>query len=188
MPERIYVQRNPVVKHTGPRPDDGPLAAEGSPGDTGARRNAETFRNALPLQARAQIEERLRVQRPVILREKRRFQVGVVIRTPAREIDAAQQSAFRIQNLDGPGRDCAAIAGARHLRAEFQVMRPDPAPWGEGPRFDPLRAPGFPVLRTEIVPAIALGSQHHIGRTLRSDLGIETLDRDGAVQHAAVYR
>ncbi len=65
-------------------------------------------------------------------------------------------------------------------------MCPHPAQGREGPGFDPLRAPGFAVLRAEIVSAIALGSQHHGGRALRSNLGIETLDRDGAVQHSAV--
>ena len=119
----IATAQSQVKKETVPATQHSVLIIERRPCDSYARRPAISFRNPLMFVSQAEIERQFRRDIQMILPEKVCLQILTVERVAASELDAAQQAALHVHDIDRICCEFAGIGCARDDAAELQIVR-----------------------------------------------------------------
>src|SRR5436853_6757786 len=111
-----------------------------------------------------------------------------VVRTSAGEVQAPQQAAAEIGDVDGLGRKFSMIRQEVHRPPNFQIMTAGPGSLARSPGLQQLAPPSLAILAPKIIAAVSGRREHHIRIALRPHLSRELLKSEHAAQRAAANR
>ena len=143
--EGINSQRDAIVEDAVACLEHGVCAAKGRPREARPRRDPEGFRNALPLQARPEIERQtmreVGSKRPVILGENRGFNIVVAVRAAAGEVDGLKELPRSVLDVDGSRRKGTGIGSLGGQGAELELVYAEVMNRSRSPGFAELDPP-----------------------------------------------
>ena len=175
--EGIDRQRHTIIEQAVAAANHCVGVVERGDGDACARRDANRFGDPLPVEARAEVNREPRVGDPVILREEACLKVRAVEDLAAAdELCATDESPARINDVDGPRLEVAAIGRARDARSELQIVRAHRLDRRKRISLDGLDARGMTVLIAEVIAAVALRRERHLVLPLSPDAAVVALD------------
>ena len=120
----------------------------------------------------------------MILRVTREFQIGPLVLPLICKIDGLNQLAERVQHLNWPVVEFAAIAGYSQRSADLNLMHAEESDGSRRPDFQPFSSECVACLHSEVVTLVSFRRNDFVRGPLCADKGMKALVRERGIERS----